>query len=142
MRLYFGDSSNDFELLRSVGYAPYDGAEVGECIATAGRIREGDDESWWREWKEVADRVASGSPYSGPHCSTSSGLARGSSPRSAARCCPILPKLSYCYLAYEPRASIPDLRTSRRPRGAYHRPTDDTSRYMRGALGCRSETTG
>jgi pimeloyl-ACP methyl ester carboxylesterase len=53
----FKDQAFSFELLRAAGYAPYGGADIGECLATAGRIREGDLESWHAEWRTTADRV-------------------------------------------------------------------------------------
>jgi pimeloyl-ACP methyl ester carboxylesterase len=57
MKLRFRDQAFSFELLRAIGYAPYGGADVGECLATAGRINEGDLESWHAEWRGTADRV-------------------------------------------------------------------------------------
>ena len=57
MKLQFKEQSFSFELLRTVGYAPYGGADVGECLATAARITEGDLESWYREWGRTADRT-------------------------------------------------------------------------------------
>lgn len=32
-------------------------ADAGECLATAARIKDGDSESWFREWTATADRV-------------------------------------------------------------------------------------
>ncbi len=46
MKIHFNDQTFSFELLRAVSYAPYGGAEIGECLATAARIRAGDFESW------------------------------------------------------------------------------------------------
>jgi hypothetical protein len=46
MKLVFQDQAFSFELLRTIGYTPYDGADVGECISTARRITEGDFDSW------------------------------------------------------------------------------------------------
>src|SRR6516225_4497212 len=57
MKLTFKDQTFSFELLRAVGYAPYSGADIGECLATAERITEGDLESWHREWLRTADRI-------------------------------------------------------------------------------------
>src|SRR5919198_4340161 len=57
MQLAFHDQTFSFELLRAVGYAPYGGADIGECLATARRIREGDLVSWHTEWLRTADRV-------------------------------------------------------------------------------------
>jgi pimeloyl-ACP methyl ester carboxylesterase len=57
MKLTFKDQTFSFELLRVIGYAPYSGADVGECLATAERIKEGDFESWHREWLRTAERI-------------------------------------------------------------------------------------
>lgn len=52
------DESFSYETLRAVGYTPYGGADIGEVIATAERITPGDTESWYREWRALADRIA------------------------------------------------------------------------------------
>ncbi len=53
--LVFSDHEFAFELARTMG-ASYSGeADVGECLATASRIQEGDFESWYREWNRTAD---------------------------------------------------------------------------------------
>lgn len=52
------DESFSFETLRALGYAVYGGADVGEVLTTAQRIAPGDGESWYREWRALADRVA------------------------------------------------------------------------------------
>jgi len=53
--LVFTDREFAFELQRTLG-ASYSGeADIGECLATASRIREGDFESWYGEWKATAD---------------------------------------------------------------------------------------
>lgn len=52
------DESFSFETLRALGYAVYGGADVGEVLTTAQRITPGDGESWYREWRALADRVA------------------------------------------------------------------------------------
>lgn len=59
MRFIFDDDESfSFETLRAVGYAPYGGADIGEVITTAARITPGDWESWYREWRSLADRIA------------------------------------------------------------------------------------
>jgi alpha-beta hydrolase superfamily lysophospholipase len=59
MRFMFDtDESFSFETLRAVGYAPFGGADIGEVMATAARITPGDPESWYREWRALADRIA------------------------------------------------------------------------------------
>lgn len=52
------DESFSFETLRAVGYAAYAGADIGEVITTAERVTPGDWESWYREWRALADRIA------------------------------------------------------------------------------------
>jgi len=59
MRFIFDtDESFSFETLRAVGYTAYGGADIGEVLATAKRITPGDPESWYREWRALADRIA------------------------------------------------------------------------------------
>ncbi|ORW92118.1 dipeptidyl aminopeptidase [Mycobacterium sp. IEC1808] len=59
MRFMFDtDESFSFETLRAVGYTVYGGADIGEVMATAARITPGDRESWHREWRALADRIA------------------------------------------------------------------------------------
>jgi pimeloyl-ACP methyl ester carboxylesterase len=59
MRFMFDtDEAFSFETLRAVGYAPYGGADIGEVMATAARITPGDPESWYFEWRALADRIA------------------------------------------------------------------------------------
>jgi dienelactone hydrolase len=57
MHLVFEDEAFSFELLRAIAYAPYGGADLGECLATASRIRPRDFESWHAEWRHTAERV-------------------------------------------------------------------------------------
>lgn len=56
-RVVFKDETYDFELRRALGYAVSGGADINECLYTARRIKEGDDESWYAEWRATADRV-------------------------------------------------------------------------------------
>jgi len=46
------------QLLRAIGYAPYRGAEVGECLAAAGRISGRDLDSWHDVWSGLAARLS------------------------------------------------------------------------------------
>ncbi len=57
MKVLFEDPQFSFQLLRMLGSAASGQAEVGECIETAGRIEEGNFESWHREWLATAERV-------------------------------------------------------------------------------------
>ena len=50
--------SFNFEGLRAMSYASTQGSEVGECLQTMGRIRDGDFESWIAEWSKAADHNA------------------------------------------------------------------------------------
>ena len=51
------DESFSFETLRAAGAAPYDGADLGEVLATTRRIREGDLDDWLSAWRATAERV-------------------------------------------------------------------------------------
>ncbi|KAM0522380.1 hypothetical protein ACHAPE_001969 [Trichoderma viride] len=44
----------NFEYLRVLGTSPFQGAEVGECLEAAHKIRSNDPESWYRAWSEAA----------------------------------------------------------------------------------------
>jgi pimeloyl-ACP methyl ester carboxylesterase len=57
MKLYFNDQAFSFELLRAVAYSGYQGAEIGECLATAAKIKEGDFDGWYEEWQNTAKRI-------------------------------------------------------------------------------------
>ena len=54
MELIFKDKQYAFQTLRTLGYAVSGGADVGEVLKTACAIKEGDDESWYREWVKTA----------------------------------------------------------------------------------------
>jgi hypothetical protein len=56
MKFLFDDESFSFESLRAAGYANYGGADLGEVIATAAGIAEGDEAGWHRSWKATAER--------------------------------------------------------------------------------------
>jgi pimeloyl-ACP methyl ester carboxylesterase len=57
MSFLFKDEAYSFETLRAGGAGPYGGADLGEIVATARAIKEGDDDSWLRAWKVTAERV-------------------------------------------------------------------------------------
>ncbi|KAF2098824.1 alpha/beta hydrolase [Rhizodiscina lignyota] len=44
----------NFEYLRVLGTAPLQGAEVGECLEAAKRIKSNDPESWYSAWSDAA----------------------------------------------------------------------------------------
>jgi pimeloyl-ACP methyl ester carboxylesterase len=57
MECIFKDPQYSFQLLRVLGSAPNGGADIGECLSTAYRIKEGDNESWYSEWFNTAKRL-------------------------------------------------------------------------------------
>jgi hypothetical protein len=48
------DDLLDAQTLRTVGVAPYGGADVGECVATAARVNGTDLTSWHDAWTSTA----------------------------------------------------------------------------------------
>jgi hypothetical protein len=54
---FFRDEQFEFAMRLALGSAYHQAAEVGECLATAARIRERDFEGWCREWSRTAERV-------------------------------------------------------------------------------------
>ena len=59
MNIIFKDTQYSFQLLRALGAAPFGGSDIGECLKTAYRIKEGDDNSWYNEWSRTARQVES-----------------------------------------------------------------------------------
>ncbi len=57
MKFIFRNESFSYEALRAAGFAVYGGADLGEVIVTAQKVREGDVASWHRSWKATAERV-------------------------------------------------------------------------------------
>lgn len=57
MKIAFQDESFAYEFVRNIGYAAYGGADIGEMVSTAGRIKEGDFDSWHAGWKQTAERL-------------------------------------------------------------------------------------
>jgi pimeloyl-ACP methyl ester carboxylesterase len=57
MRLLFKGELFDSQLLRALSHTYYGGADIGECMSTAQRIKELDALSWYSNWVETADRV-------------------------------------------------------------------------------------
>jgi len=57
MKFLFDDETFSFETLRTAGFALYGGADLGEVLATARHIGEGDEASWHRAWKATAQRL-------------------------------------------------------------------------------------
>ena len=56
-KIYFDNPSFDFELQRALGYTVSGGADANEVLFTAHKITEGDEESWYKAWRETADRI-------------------------------------------------------------------------------------
>jgi hypothetical protein len=56
VKFLFDDESFSFETLRTAGFAAYGGADLGEVLATASHIGEGDEASWHQAWKATAQR--------------------------------------------------------------------------------------
>ena len=57
MKVAFKDNSFAFEFVRNFGFVYYGGADIGEMMATAGQITEGDFESWFTGWDNRGKRV-------------------------------------------------------------------------------------
>jgi pimeloyl-ACP methyl ester carboxylesterase len=53
----FRDPEFDYQLLRAMGVADYGGSSVGECLAAAGMITDGDTGSWVSAFCHLAARV-------------------------------------------------------------------------------------
>lgn len=51
------DELFDAQLVRAIGYAPYGGADFGECATTASRIAGTDLGAWHEQWSATASRV-------------------------------------------------------------------------------------
>lgn len=57
MKLFFDDEDFDGQFLRTVGKTYYGMADLGECFATAARIKPGDYRSWKQEWRALAATI-------------------------------------------------------------------------------------
>ncbi len=57
MKFIFNDLTFSFQLLHVLSYTPYFGADIGECLAVAQRIKEGDFDSWFEAWNKTAKRL-------------------------------------------------------------------------------------
>jgi pimeloyl-ACP methyl ester carboxylesterase len=63
----FRNTLFDGQLRRTIGHGTYDGAELGECLATASRVKDGDRDSWYRSWMSLADRTLAAAESSAAH---------------------------------------------------------------------------
>ncbi len=57
MKMGFKDDSFAFELVRNLGFIYYGGGDLGDMMATAEQITEGDFESWYANWHARGERV-------------------------------------------------------------------------------------
>lgn len=57
MGRFFKDEMFDAQFLRAIGHTYYGGADIGECLAAAGRIPDRDAERWHAEWSALAGRI-------------------------------------------------------------------------------------
>jgi pimeloyl-ACP methyl ester carboxylesterase len=53
----FTDVDFNFQFLRALDHTTYMGAQVGECVQAASCIIDGDYESWYMQWRSLADRL-------------------------------------------------------------------------------------
>jgi hypothetical protein len=73
------DELFEAQLLRAIGYAPYGGADAGECLATAGQVTGTSLDSWHDAWTATAARLygqAEASAAAGQAASARSGFFR------------------------------------------------------------------
>lgn len=47
----------NFEALRLLSFAPYEGCDIAEFMFTCGKIRDLDPESWFREWTKAGEKA-------------------------------------------------------------------------------------
>ncbi len=57
MEVVFDDYQYSFQLLRTMGYSCTGGADIGECLSTAYKIEDKNNESWYAEWYGTAERL-------------------------------------------------------------------------------------
>ena len=53
----FEDESLVFEFIRLMGQVYFRGADIGECVLAARKIKQGDDLDWYNVWKETGEMV-------------------------------------------------------------------------------------
>jgi pimeloyl-ACP methyl ester carboxylesterase len=56
-KFYFDDVFADLLLVHALSHATFQGAEIGECLAAAANVVEGDPESWRRAWQEQGEKA-------------------------------------------------------------------------------------
>lgn len=57
MKIFFESQNFDDQLLRTLAYTPYGGADIGECFTIAKNIKKENLESWRTEWFKFAERL-------------------------------------------------------------------------------------
>lgn len=57
MKVFFDHPAFDGQLLRLLSLTYYRGADYGECLAAASRIKPGDYDSWFTEWFQTAEQL-------------------------------------------------------------------------------------
>jgi len=55
VKFHFKEPLYSYQAFRTMSAAVYGGADIGECLKTIYRIKEGDDNSWYREWYAAAE---------------------------------------------------------------------------------------
>jgi hypothetical protein len=55
---FFKEEDFEFLMELALGATYHRGADIAECLSTAARIKDGDAESWYAEWKATGDRIA------------------------------------------------------------------------------------
>ena len=56
-KFYFDDVFADIMLMHTLNHATFQGAEIGECLAAASKVAEGNAESWRRAWQEQGEKA-------------------------------------------------------------------------------------
>lgn len=54
---FFKSGFFNFEALRLLSFAPYEGCEVAEFVQTVGDIKDNDPESWYAAWMKAGDKA-------------------------------------------------------------------------------------
>ena len=81
MKIFFELPQFDAQLLRALSYTYYGGADIGECITTASKIKEDDFDTWYDQWFATAEsirQIAESSYDEGHHVSAREAFFRAS----------------------------------------------------------------
>jgi pimeloyl-ACP methyl ester carboxylesterase len=75
MKFYFDSAEFDGQLQRTATAGYSGSADLGEMLVAAGKVRPGDNDSWWMAWSELAERVegAAKDSASGGHSVSAAG---------------------------------------------------------------------